>query len=129
MEPRGRARRWWRSYRRRLHNPQGSDGVLVRAGRGAIAWRAARRPAETWTGDWVAGALREDARQLDQMLARSRRGERHVRLSGARFKRASFGVQILEDGGISYQTIANDLRSIAKMVDSMYDLDTPAKND
>ena len=68
--------------------------------------------------------LHNDARILQQLIARSCAGEQPARLPGLRWSRGPMGVKLLDNGDhITYQTIANDLRHIADELDAIARID------
>jgi len=62
---------------------------------------------------------------LRQLIRQSEQGQRPAVVPGLRWRRGSYGIKFLDEGGsgITYQTIANDLRSIADDLDGVARLD------
>lgn len=110
--------RWRRWYARIYEEPRADDGHLLRLARRRAAARHARRsPFVLAEAAWTLDALRENRQMLKQLFKRSASGERDVRLEQLRWTRGPNGVKLLEDGGVTYQTLANDLRAVAVALD------------
>lgn len=133
--------RWRRLRRRALEEAQPGDPLHVRVARAwfvghnppaieiapiRLARRVARRPRPrvhvSWK--WTFEALRANAKLVAQLVRESEQGQRPARIAGVRARRGAFGIQFLATGeegapaeGITYQTIANDLRAIADQLD------------
>lgn len=138
---RHRAALAWRRCKRRIYEPgAGAPGVQALrwwyigetdTGRPEIAparafRRVTGRPkairSVTWA--WMPHDLREDARILQQLIARSCTGHQPARLPGVRWTRGPLGVKLPDDSDhITYQTIANDLRHIADELDDIARMD------
>lgn len=112
----------YRRWHSRVYEPtRPGDHVLLRLLRHKHQWQHARRPPVSCPdGRAIAEALRANERMLKRLVARTEHGEKRVELETARWEgRLPGGIKQLVSGGVTYQTLANDLRTLAAWLDAL----------
>ena len=130
-------RRWWRFKRRALDESPPGQGIHLRAVRWwlyggdpparellpvRLARRVARRPRARvivpWA--WAAEGLRLNAKLVNQLVRQSEQDRRPARAAGVPWQYGPCGIGFIDPEareGISYQTVANNVRAIADALD------------